>query len=410
MHHIRRRKVMQPQHSPKPFPAEDGVSMASERAAILQGRAWKLQAGGKLDRAATACLKALRLLDRVGESDSADAANLLNDLAEVESERQNASAAFSWARRAQDIEYRLGNQFCGELATRIRARTFKLIGEARRAQGEYQDAETSLKAALVIVVREFGDDSIEAANARNDLGVLYKYWGRFNEGLHLYERALPEVIACHGEDSLEAAKLYPNIGGILHAKDDFLAAEQPGRKAWEISRRLLGEDDPGAQMDAVAYAAILDGLGRYEESESLYRGALAIFEKHFGSDHCEVAATMHNLAAVLCARGERQEAEHLYRLSLAIKEKVFEHDHPDVALTCNNLGHLLISAGPYVEALPLVRHAVTILQKRLPKDHPHLARACANLNVATAGLSRNQRDAGICTQNPVCESQFSDKM
>jgi len=392
---------MQPQQSPTPFPAERGVSLASERVAILQETAWQLQAEGKLDRAATACLKALRLLDRVGESDSADAANLLNDLAEVESERQNARAAFSCARRAQDIEDRLENQFCGELAARIRARTLKLIGEVRRAQGEYQDAETSLKAALAIVVAEFGDDSIEAANARNDLGVLYKYWGRFDDGLRLYERALPEIIACHGEDSLEAATLYHNIGGILHAKDDFLAAEQPGRKAWEISRRLLGEDDPRTQMDAVAYAAILDGIGRYEESEALYRAALAIFEKHFGSDHYEVAAAMHNLAAVLCARGERQEAEHFYRLSLAIKEKVFDHDHPDVALTCNNLGHLLNSDGRYAEALPFVQQAVTILQKRLPQDHPHLALACTNLNVATAGLSRNQRYAGISMQNPI---------
>src|SRR5579862_9887826 len=215
---------MPPYSSPKPLPAEDCVSLASERAAILQERAWELQAEGKLDQAAAACLKAMRLLDRVGESVSADAANLLNDLADVESERQNARAAFSWARRAQDIEDRLGNQFCGELAARIRARTLKLIGEARRAQGEYQDAETSLKGALAIVIAEFGDDSIEAANARNDLGVLYKYWGRFDDGLRLYERALPKIIACHGEDSLEAATLYHNIGGILHAKDDFRAA------------------------------------------------------------------------------------------------------------------------------------------------------------------------------------------
>jgi hypothetical protein len=84
---------------------------------------------------------------------------------------------------------------------------------------------------------------------------------------------LPEIIACHGEDSLEATTLYHNIGGILHAKGDFLAAEQAGRKSWEILRRLLGEGDPRTQMDAVAYAAILDGLGRYEESETLYRGA-----------------------------------------------------------------------------------------------------------------------------------------
>ncbi|MGA7929602.1 MAG: tetratricopeptide repeat protein [Candidatus Sulfotelmatobacter sp.] len=370
--------------------------MSSERAAILQERAWNLQTEGKLDEAAAACFEALRLLDSAGESDSPDAANLLNDLAEVESERQNASAAFSWARRAQDIENRLGDQFCGVLATRIRARTLQLIGEARRLRGEYQYAETSLKAALEIVVADFGGSSIEAANASNDLAVLYKYWGRFDDGLRLYERALPSVIACHGEESLEVATLYHNLGGILHSKGDFLAAEQPGRKAWEISRRLLGEDDPRAQMDAVAYAAILDGLQRYEESEAIYRAALEIFDKQFGSEHFEAAATMHNLAAVLCARGERHEAEHLYRKCLAIKEKVLGHDHPDVALTCNNLGNLLNSEGRCSEALPLVLRAVAILQNRLPQDHPHLDRARANLSVATSS-SHPQSDT---SRNP----------
>lgn len=401
---------MRPQNSLKSLPAQGDVSMASERAAILQERAWELQAEGKLDKASAACLKALRLLDRAGESDSPDAANLLNDLAEIESERQNASAAVSWARRAQKIEHRLGNQFCGELAARIRARTSKLIGEARRAQGEYQDAETSLKAALAILAAEFGDDSIEAANARNDLGVLYKYWGRFNDGLHLYERALLEIIARHGEASLEAASLYHNIGGILHAKGDFLAAETPGRKAWEISRCLLGEGDPRTQMDAVAYAAILDGLERYEESEAIYRATLATFKKHFGSDHSEVAAIMHNLAAVLCIRGKQQEAERLYRLSMAIKDKVVGADHPDAALTYNNLGHLLNSQGRYFEALPLLQKAVTILQERLPQDHPHLARALANVKVATGGLSCNPRRAESVCKDPVCECDFSDKM
>jgi tetratricopeptide (TPR) repeat protein len=235
------------------------------------------------------------------------------------------------------------------------------------------------------VVAEFGEGSAEAAQAGNDLAVLYKYWGRFDDGLRLYERALPTVIAYHGEDSLEAATLYHNLGGILHSKGDFRAAEQPGRKAWEISRRLLGEDAPRTQMDAVAYAAILDGLERYEESEAIYRAALATLVKQLGPEHYEVASTLQNLAAVLCARGKRHEAERFYRRCLAIQENLLGHDHPDVALTYNNLSNLLNAEGRYSEALPHLLTAVEILQKHLPQDHPHLVRARTNLKVATAG-------------------------
>ena len=249
------------------------------------------------------------------------------------------------AERAQSIEDQLGEWFAGEDAAQIRARTMGLIGEICRTLGDYVRAEVGLKEALRIVANEFGDASELVADARNNLAVLYKACGRFDEGLRLYEQALDAVVKLHGEDCLSCSVIYHNIGGILHSKGDFAAAEQPGRRAWEISRRLLGEDDPRTLFDAVAYAAILDGLQRYDESEAIYRRALAIFEQTFGPEHYEVASNLHNLAAVLCARGDLDEAEKLYRRALAIKEKLLGAESPDVALTLNNLGALLGQSG-----------------------------------------------------------------
>src|SRR5207245_402477 len=126
---------------------------------------------------------------------------------------------------------------------------------------------------------------------RNNLGVLYKYLGRFDEGLALYQQALRSI----DEESVAAAVIYHNVGGILHAQGNFAAAEEPARKAWDISRRLLGEDDPRTVLDAAAYAAVLDGLERYDEIEQIYRRALRTFEKTHGPQHYEVASNLHNL-------------------------------------------------------------------------------------------------------------------
>jgi tetratricopeptide (TPR) repeat protein len=229
---------------------------------------------------------------------------------------------------------------------------------------------------------EFGEASEQVAEARNNLAVLYKACGRFDEGLYLYQQSLDSVVKLNGEDCLASSVIYHNIGGMLHAKGDFTAAEPPGRRAWEISRRLLGEDAPQTLFDAVAYAAILDGLQRYDESEAVYRRALAIFEKTFGPEHYEVAANLHNLAAVLCARGDVDQAEKLYRRALAIKEKLLGEDSPDAALTLNNLGALLTRAGRPEEGAGLLQQAFTILHDRVPPDHPHLALARANLESA----------------------------
>jgi tetratricopeptide (TPR) repeat protein len=356
--------------------------MNTERAVELQEQAWNLQAEGKLDEAATAVRKALLLLEESGEANSPDAANLLNDLAEIESERQSLQDALVVAERAHSIEGQLGDSFTGEGAAQIRARTMGLIGEICRVRGDFVRAEVSLKEALRILATEFGEASEEVANARNNLAVLYKACGRFDEGLYLYQKALVAVVKLNGEDCLASSVIYHNIGGILHAKGDFTAAESPGRKAWDISRRLLCEDDPRTLFDAVAYAAILDGLQRYDESEAIYRRALAIFEQTFGPEHYEVTSNLHNLAAVLCARGDLDQAEKLYRRALAIKEKLLGEDSPDAALTLNNLGALLTRAGRPEEATRLLQRAVTILQDRVAPDHPHLVLARANLQGA----------------------------
>ena len=181
------------------------------------------------------------------------------------------------------------------------------------------------------------------------------------------------------------------------AKGDFTAAEPPGRRAWEISRRLLGEDDPRTLFDAVAYAAILDGLQRYDESEAIYRRALAIFEKTFGPQHYEVAANLHNLAAVLYARGDLAQAEQLYRRALAVKEKLLGADSIDAALTLNNLGALLNLAGRPEEAAGLLEHVVTVLHDRIAPDHPHLVLARANLELALLSLRGQDAEYPKCS-------------
>src|SRR2546430_3389097 len=73
--------------------------MTIDRALELQARAWTLQAEGNLDDAFAACHEALLLTEQCEGSDSADVANLLNDLAEIECDRQKFQAALTYSER-----------------------------------------------------------------------------------------------------------------------------------------------------------------------------------------------------------------------------------------------------------------------------------------------------------------------
>jgi len=356
--------------------------MTLERALELQSRAWTLQAEGKLDDAFSACFEALQLTERCEGPDSPDVANLLNDLAEIERDRQKFPAALGSAERALAIEKAKANLFTGETAARIRLKTLALLGELRRVQGDYIRAERDLQEAVRLAAGEFSEASDEYAQTLNDLAVLHKYCGRFDEGLRLYEEALRIATTAQGEECLTACTIYHNMGGILFSKGDFAAAEPFGKKAWKISQQLLGESDPRTMTDAAAYAAILDGLGRYDECEAIYRCALAVFEKSFGPVHYEVAATLHNLGAVLVMQGKNLEAEESYRRALAIKERLLDAGSPDVATTRSNLGSLLTLLGRRSESVPLLKNALAVFEIRLTPTHPQLVQVRENLRKA----------------------------
>lgn len=356
--------------------------MTIDRALELQARAWMLQSEGKLEDALVASIEALQLTEQCEASDSPDAANLLNDLAEIERDRQKFQAALTYAERALAIEKTQVNRFAGETAVRIRLQTLALVGELRRVRGDYVRAESDLQEAIRLAAAELGVASEEYARSLNDLAVLYKYCGRFDEGLRLYQEALRLTIATQGEECPAAITVYHNMGGILFSKGDFAAAKPFAEKAWELSKRLLGESDSRTMSDGTAYAAILDGLGRYDESEAIYRRALVVFEESFGPVHYEVAQTLHNLGAVLVATGNYQEAEENYRRALAIKERFLDADSPDVALTRCNLGSLLNALGRRSESVPLLKNAVAVLEGRLTPVHPQLALARENLRKA----------------------------
>lgn len=361
--------------------------------ASLQQQGQELSAQGRLSEASRLCRQALRSVE-CRERNSFAPASLLCDLAEIELDRQAFEPALKFALRAVLITRTSGARAAGTSrndAVPLRIRALHLAGRIRTTLGDYARGEVHLKEALQLSIHEWGDTSEQAAIVGNDLAILYKYWGRFEDGLSLYQRVLRSMVAIHGKKSLAVSTVFHNIGGILHASKDFVAAEPPSRKAWAISRGLLGDNDPRTLIDAVAYAAVLDGLGRYHESEPIYRHALAIFRKAYGRTHYEVASTLHNLAAVLAARGRNRTAEKQYREALVIKSRLLGRSNPDTALTANNLGKLLLTMGRAKEAVGLLRPAVKVLKTQLRPDHPDLAIATRNLNAAMAATGRRNK-------------------
>lgn len=268
-----------------------------------------------------------------------------------------------------------------------RMRVHAARGTTHRARGRFLEAEASLKTALDIAGTAFGPSSLEVAGVLNELGMTYKYAGRFDDGEAVYERAR-SILEAVSLDHPDLASIYHNLGGIAHARGDFAAAESPARRAVELRARVLGADHVVTVLDRAAHAAILDALGRTDEAEAILRPAVGRLERALGPDHHELAAAINNLAAILQRRGALDEAAALHERAIAIKERTLGPTSPAVAASLINLGLVRRRQGRLDEAERCYRRAITLLEAAVDEGHPHLAAARENLAVVLRASGR----------------------
>jgi len=295
-------------------------------------------------------------------------------LGSLSEQRADYKKAAACARRAIDIvdAFLPGKEsLSGRL---ILFRALSLLGTALRHLGAYSEAEAPLVRAIELS-KTMPDRPELGAEAWNNLGVLCKYAGWFDRGAAAYAGALSfteRMVETPGRTMLFATVLH-NMAGLDHARGCFGSAEEPARRAWFLRRELLGEEHPTALADAVAYAGVLDGLGRYAESRPIYERALAIYERVFGPEH------LHNLAFVEYSEGNRLQGVALARRAYSIKTKLSGAQHPDTALSGMALASLL-PPEDHAESSGLLGEALRIFESTLAPGHPHTARCRALLD------------------------------
>ena len=326
----------------------------------LHDRAIELLNAYRLKEADATCRRALR-----GVTEPVARALLLCTLAHI---READSKQISAARLYKDVLRLLRRKHGVGI---LRVKSWRGLGRLRRVQGDYKGAAVFLRRALQLV-ETLPDARIELADTLGDLGVLYRYTGRLETSVALYQRALQISIEDRGPRHPDSAIFYHMLAGVNHVRGHLEEAEAYGREAVAIRGAALGPDHPDTVADAACLAAILIDTGGLDEAETILKHAHKVFLKTYGAPHFELAVTLHNLASIANAKGRRRRAASLFRQSLEMKEQLFGKSHPDLAMTLNNLAVLEQQFGNDPEATLLGRRALQIAQSHLDPGHPTL--------------------------------------
>jgi len=211
---------------------------------------------------------------------------------------------------------------------------------------------------------------IEYAARCNDLGLLYKATGRYDDAQVQYEEALAVLRGAGRLDAIRQAGLYHNLAGIEHARRRFERGVALGREGLALRRQALGPDHPLVAEDMAALAAILEGCGQYGEADRLYRDALRIFTAKYRPGHFSVAVVLNNLGTLRYREERFEDAEDFLRQALDAKRRLFGRHHPEFATTLTNLARVWGRTGRTAEATSACNEAFRVFLRALGPGHP----------------------------------------
>jgi tetratricopeptide (TPR) repeat protein len=252
------------------------------------------------------------------------------------------------------------------------------------------DESLNIHRLLQLVMRKwlinqetFGEWASKAASIISDLYPSGRYEER--ETCSLYLPHVYAVLSHEGinstEDTVARASILQSTGAFFSIRGKVEEAETMWKRALAGYEKALEPDHPSTLAVVQNLGMLYYDRGKVEEAETMWKRALAGYEKALKPDHPDTLAVVQNLGMFYYGRGKVEEAETMWRRALAGYEKALEPDHPSTLRVVQNLGLLYHSRGKVEEAETMWRRALAGYEKALEPDHPDTLKVVQNLGL-----------------------------
>jgi CHAT domain-containing protein/tetratricopeptide (TPR) repeat protein len=225
--------------------------------------------------------------------------------------------------------------------------------------GRQAEGERVARRALADARRLNGPGHVQVAECLSMLGLCCMAQGRFDEAGESFRAALHIFKEQIGEENEKVSMCLNNLGALYGETADWVHAEACYRASLEMNRKLFGDDDlrVARGMHNLAFALRPRDILR---AEPLLVEALAIRRRHLGNEHPDVATTLHILARLRSTKGETQNAIELMEEVLAIRRRVLGPRHQYVAWSLTTLGYMFLTMNDLEQADKCYTEAIDI--------------------------------------------------
>jgi CHAT domain-containing protein len=178
-----------------------------------------------------------------------------------------------------------------------------------------------------------------------------------------FDRLQPSLV---GEGSRSLWQEFDEVQPLstrLFEMRDYAACLEPTRKAYEVSRQLVGDDALQTLGFRTREAMCNQQLLRFDAALEIFAEIVGRARAFYGSDHPDLAAALRNQALCHAARGDSRLAVNGFEEAAAIEARVLGDSHEQYARTEEALALALFTSGNMPEALDHYQIALAATQR-----------------------------------------------
>lgn len=216
-------------------------------------------------------------------------------------------------------------------------------------------------------------------NLLDQMATLSSELNQYQKALEYYENALQICEEVFGENHIETAVIYSNLGSLFQSMGKYDKALSFFEKAIKIEENVVGENHLNTATSYNNLGSLYQDVEEYEKALPLFEKALKIQQELIGENHFDTAGSYNNIGMIYKQQKEYQKSLQYFEKALHVHKQVLSDNHPITAIVYNNIGGLYQSMGDHKKALPLLEKALKIREEMLGSDHPDTALTYYNL-------------------------------
>ncbi|XP_067034677.1 amyloid protein-binding protein 2-like [Acropora muricata] len=190
--------------------------------------------------------------------------------------------------------------------------------------GNFDEARYHAERAISIITNLFPDDHLLLASSKRVKALILEEIAIDNPIRQKEEEILKEAQELHlasldlarksfGENNVQTAKHYGNLGRLFQSMRKYKEAEDMHKKAIEIKERILGSEDYEVALSLGHLASLYNyDMEQYDKAEQLYLRSIAIGKKLFGDGYSGLEYDYRGLINLYDSQGDfdRMETYH----------------------------------------------------------------------------------------------------